>query len=432
MAKEYTSKSSSDLIRKITDNEGLIDILVDVEDYLDSNYLYAYKNWISGTVVEGPIIKRYWITIVLQYEYDQMPDPSGATRLLPHGTKVRYRTAFERRSVEVKSPSDYQPGTHKPRMKKYRVWLVEIRIPRRLIKNLTNEVAELYYEDDEDIHSATSSSTTEDQMPNLLEQTAAPLTESLVRGDLEHMVLPMLSIDEYSSKIDNRENIVVGFYAFDRAPADDLCLFIEKSDVTTLDTEVSPAPDPDGYYLVFVEMSRDKGFPKELMDLVQQVNNLTAVDSWQFKPYGSDDNVYDLSMENLRSHVECNPKRVAKLHKKIKHRNVEKKQVLEQPGPLVFLETFLQDALTDYVGIEDNQLVLRQPNSRIAYTVQGIYQDWPYDTAPALQVNEHAQAQTKMLNDVLGPAYAVFVMEDQLAIQHDGKILILYPGEFVI
>lgn len=431
MAKEYTSKTSSDLIHKITDNEGLIDILVDIEDYLDSNYLYAYKNWISGTVVDGPIIKRYWIIIVLQYEYDQMPDPSGATRLLPHGTKIRYRTAFEQRSVEVKSPSDYQPGTHKPRMKKHKVWLVEIRIPRRMIKNITSEIADLYYEEDEDIQTAANSAPID--QPSLMEQ-HRPLAESLTRGDLEHMVLPTISIDEYASKIDNREAIVVGFYVFDRAPADDLCLFIEKTDVTTLDTEVSPAPDPDGYYVVFVEMNRNKDFPKNLMDLVKQVNNLTMISNWQFKPFGAHSKIHDLSMENLQSHVICDPRRVPKLHKTTKHKHDDStpQQLLEHTNSMVFLETFLQDAMTEYVAIEENQLVLRHPNSRVAYNIHGIYQEWPYDSSPQLQVNEQAQAQTKMLNDVLGPAYAVFVLENQLAIQHDNEILILDMGKFVI
>ena len=138
--------SSNELIKRLTDSEDLIEILMDVEDYLDTNYLYTYKNWIDGHVVDGPKIKKYWITIILKFDYEKMPDPMGAARLLPHGTKVRYRVADELRDVKVSNPGDYQPGTHKPREKKYKIWLIELQIPRRFVKNLTDEVIELYSE----------------------------------------------------------------------------------------------------------------------------------------------------------------------------------------------------------------------------------------------------------------------------------------------
>ena len=143
--------NSNDLIKRITDNEDLIDILMDVEDYLDSNYLYVYKNWIDGEIVDGPKIKKYWITIVLKFDYEKMPDPTGAARLLPHGTKVRYRISKEKVDVEVKNPGDYQPGTKKPKVKTVKIWLVEMSIPRRFVKNLTDEVIELYGHDDHNL-----------------------------------------------------------------------------------------------------------------------------------------------------------------------------------------------------------------------------------------------------------------------------------------
>ena len=137
---------SNELVKKITDSEDLIDILMDVEDYLDSNYLYTYKNWLDGEIVDGPKIQKYWITVVLKFEYKSMPDPDGAARLLPHGTRVRYRISKESRPVEVKTSGDYVPGTHKPRLKDHKVWLIEMMIPRKFVKNLTDEVIGLYDE----------------------------------------------------------------------------------------------------------------------------------------------------------------------------------------------------------------------------------------------------------------------------------------------
>ena len=114
------------------------------------------------------------------------------------------------------------------------------------------------------------------------------LKESLQPGDLNHLVLPLLSIDEFSSKIDDQRAIVVGFYCTDREPAWDLMRFIEGSNLSILDTECSPAPTPDGYYLVFVEFTRNRDFPHVLEELLEQVQNI-AENSWQLKVYHHDD-----------------------------------------------------------------------------------------------------------------------------------------------
>ena len=137
------------------------------------------------------------------------------------------------------------------------------------------------------------------------------LVEGLTRHALEHLVVPMVSIDEYESKIDDRRVIVVGFYVKDQDPARDLSQFIEKSSIRPLDTEVSPAPTDDGYYLVFVEMGRNDEFPKRLVSMTKQLNNLCNTEKWSFKPYGSGkDGVYDLNLDNLREYVNLDPRKV--------------------------------------------------------------------------------------------------------------------------
>ena len=166
------------------------------------------------------------------------------------------------------------------------------------------------------------------------------LNENLMTGDLDHLVLPMVSIDEYSSKIDDARVIVVGFYVSDREPATDLCIFIEKSAVKTLDCEVSPAPTPEGYYLVFVEMDRNKEFPSRLIDLIHEINNLVDISSWQFKPYCDHSEIQELDLENLQKHVELDSQKVADKLKqtsdKLKLKKTQKKS----------LESYI-DTLTD-------------------------------------------------------------------------------------
>jgi hypothetical protein len=147
MPHQHRSESAQEVINRISDNEDLIDILVDIENYLDSNNLYVYKNWKLGEVVAGPFTKPYWIKITLKYPYRQMPDPEGGLRLLQHGTKIHFRKAEELVPVKVKSESDYQPGTKKPRLKKVPIWLIDMMIPRKFVRNLDKEILDQYEEE---------------------------------------------------------------------------------------------------------------------------------------------------------------------------------------------------------------------------------------------------------------------------------------------
>lgn len=140
------------LIKRLVDNESLIDLLIDVEDYLDSNNIYAFANWIHGEVIAGPYVKKYWVNVTFKWPHEKMPDPRGARRLLAQGTRIEFEKSTENESVEVKSPSDYQPGTKKPRIRKVPIWVVKMSIPRRFVSNVDDEVLDLY---DEDVDSDT-------------------------------------------------------------------------------------------------------------------------------------------------------------------------------------------------------------------------------------------------------------------------------------
>lgn len=106
------------------------------------------------------------------------------------------------------------------------------------------------------------------------------LFEGLKAGDLEDLVLPLINIDEYESKLDD-DSIVIAFYALDRDPASDLNRFIQKGAASILDTDLSPAPNEDGYYLVFVEILRDSEFPKKVESILESLTGLTNIKTWR-------------------------------------------------------------------------------------------------------------------------------------------------------
>lgn len=114
------------------------------------------------------------------------------------------------------------------------------------------------------------------------------LLENLFKGDLTDMILSVISIDEFESKIDDKI-VVLGFYAINDKAAEDLSVYIERSSIKEIiDTEVSLAPNKHGNYIVFIEMDfKDIGdFAKAVIKLVDIVGNLVDNNNeWFLKNY---------------------------------------------------------------------------------------------------------------------------------------------------
>lgn len=164
-----TPDSAQEVVAKLHAQPNLIDIMVDVEDYLDNSNLYVFDNWFKGVLVKGPIVKKYWITITLMYEHDQMPDPEGGLRLTTHGTKIQYERAKIERPEPILDPSDYEPGTHKPRMKEHKIWLVHLHIPRRFVEAVNQDMMDQYDTEADDAETASDQvdNQTQTGMPQL-------------------------------------------------------------------------------------------------------------------------------------------------------------------------------------------------------------------------------------------------------------------------
>jgi hypothetical protein len=125
---------SYDAVKYLSDNQSLLDIMLSIEDYMDSLDLWAFKNWIDGQIVDGPWVKRYWVIVSVKYSYENMPDPQGGLRLLKYGTKVKFEKTTEEVPVELKNPAeDIDPETQKPRVETKKIWIVHLKVPRRFI-----------------------------------------------------------------------------------------------------------------------------------------------------------------------------------------------------------------------------------------------------------------------------------------------------------
>lgn len=111
------------------------------------------------------------------------------------------------------------------------------------------------------------------------------INEGMRIGDLEDLVLPLVSVDEFVSKLDDK-SIVFGLYVADKEAANDLNRFIQKSPAPILDTEVSPAPDQRGYFIVFFEAMNDSKIAETLESVLDEVSPLAQIEKWDLRLRG--------------------------------------------------------------------------------------------------------------------------------------------------
>lgn len=128
---------------KIEQSPHLLDVLVQMEDVLDTFDIYVFENWIKGEIVDGPKVRRYWFDFTLRYNIDTMPDPQGAKRLIKHGVRINYH------KVSIENEDGTEP-------EEPNAWEITMSIPSRLIKNMNAAELDIYNSevDSEDIEDA--------------------------------------------------------------------------------------------------------------------------------------------------------------------------------------------------------------------------------------------------------------------------------------
>lgn len=123
-------------------------ILKDFERVLDELGLYVYKNWEDGELAEGPVVTRHWVTCTFMWPRKNMPDPMGAKRLLDYDCEINYEKSHIIKPRQIKKPDDIRPGTKKGKLDQVPVWLVEIRMPKKLIIDIYQGDSDLEKIDD--------------------------------------------------------------------------------------------------------------------------------------------------------------------------------------------------------------------------------------------------------------------------------------------
>ena len=135
------------------------------------------------------------------------------------------------------------------------------------------------------------------------------LRENLEMGDLSRLVHDELHIDEYKSKMgDDADVCVVSFKVAGKEPSADLVSFIEKGYDYVLDADVSSGEKEGGDYLVFVELERTDKLPEQIVEIMEDIMNLTEqkIEDWRVRYYKSTaDN--ELTKESLANIIPLSP-----------------------------------------------------------------------------------------------------------------------------
>ena len=129
-------------------SDGSLSTLLDFERVMDEMDMYAFKNWIKGELVQGPVIGKYKVACTFMWPLKMMPDPRAARRLLPFDCEINYKKQKIKIPIRITNPDDYQPGTKKARIIEKPVWLVEIVMPKALMSEIRTGSIEM---EDQDI-----------------------------------------------------------------------------------------------------------------------------------------------------------------------------------------------------------------------------------------------------------------------------------------
>ena len=109
------------------------------------------------------------------------------------------------------------------------------------------------------------------------------INEGLQAGDLEGVVSPRFSIDQYKSKMGDDKNILVlGFVVDGQAPAKDLERFAEVGYSAILDADATPGTLEDGKHRVFVEFARTPEVIKQITGFLEDLKKLTNIKEFEY------------------------------------------------------------------------------------------------------------------------------------------------------
>jgi hypothetical protein len=123
-------------IENIYGSNNSLNMLKNFERVIDELDIYVYDNWMDGELVAGPKESRYFIECTFMWDKDKMPDPEGGKKLLDYGCTVQYAETYITKVRKIKDPDDIRPGTKKGKIDREEIWMVKIKMPKKLMADI--------------------------------------------------------------------------------------------------------------------------------------------------------------------------------------------------------------------------------------------------------------------------------------------------------
>lgn len=124
-------------LQTLSENNTAFKVLKDFERVIDELDVYVFKNWEEGELISGPHVDRHFVSCKFMWPKQYMPDPEGGRRLNQYGCNVLYEQTRVMMPRKIKDPGDYRPGTKKGKIDAHPVWIVEIRMPKKLLQDVS-------------------------------------------------------------------------------------------------------------------------------------------------------------------------------------------------------------------------------------------------------------------------------------------------------
>lgn len=141
---------------------------------------------------------------------------------------------------------------------------------------------------------------------NMIKRT---LFEGLDYHDMENQLDTKVTIDEYVAKMGKDSDIVtLSFFVKNEQAGNDLVDWFERGYNFVLDASLSEGEVSSNKWVVFVELSRRIAVPKQIIELLSDLETLTGLKlkDYTIEVYGEE---YDADEKILQQVIICNPNR---------------------------------------------------------------------------------------------------------------------------
>ena len=243
----------------------------------------------------------------------------------------------------------------------------------------------------------------------------------LKEGQLADTILSKVSIDEFVPKTgDVQDVITAGFYVTESEVGNDVYKFISNSTAEVRDVEVSPNPNPDGYYMVFVEMDRNPEALSKIREICKDMENVAGKLSWKGKTHLIDEYT-GLYEDDIEKYVILEPAKYVDrdTFDAEQQAQAEAQEAKDNSGKIL---EFLKDSSLLEAGINDNRIVMR--GARDVAQLEIVNFGPAKDIMAEVGINESAikplDSTLRMFNSMLGEMRAVPI---------DEYIVVFHPNQ---